>query len=233
VTAPRVIVFDLDDTLFPERDYVRSGLVAAGEWVCRAHGRADFAETAWRLFLGGVRGRLFDETLARLGVPADAATVASLVDVYRHHRPAITLFADAERTLRRLAGRARLAIVSDGPLASQQRKVKVLRLDKWCDPIVLTDQWGPGFWKPHERAFREVERITASGGALCAYVADNPRKDFVAPHAMGWRTVRVRRPGGEHAAIGDGTPADAECVDLEAAAWLLGARAGVEEEARS
>ena len=232
MTAPRVIVFDLDDTLFPERDYVRSGLVAAGEWVCRAHGRADFAETAWRLFLGGLRGRLFDETLARLGLAADAETVGSLVDVYRHHRPAITLFADAERTLRTLAGRVRLAIVSDGPLASQQRKVKVLRLEEWCDPIVLTDQWGPGFWKPHERAFREVERITVSGGALCTYVADNPRKDFVAPRALGWRTVRVRRSGGEHAAIAAPNVADVECRELEEAVRLLGLDHEV-EEARS
>jgi len=231
--APRVVVFDLDDTLFPERDYVRSGLAAAGEWVWRAYGRADFAETAWALFAAGVRGRLFDAALERLGLPADPAAIAALVDVYRHHRPAITLFADADRALRALAGRARLAIVSDGPLASQKRKVKVLGLEDRFDPIVLTDRWGRAFWKPHERAFREVERVTDCDGAACAYVGDNPRKDFVAPRALGWRTVRVRRPGGEHAGVGDGTPADAECTELGEAVRLLGLGHEVEEEARS
>ena len=228
----RVVAFDLDDTLFPERDYVRSGLAAAGAWVWRAYGRADFADTTWALFQGGVRGRLFDAALERLGVPADPSTIAALVDVYRHHRPAIALFPDADRVVRALAGRVRLAIVSDGPLASQKRKVKVLRLEERFDPIVLTDRWGRAFWKPHERAFREVERVTRCGGPACAYVGDNPRKDFVAPRAMGWRTIRVRRPGGEHAAVDDGTRADVECTDMEEAVRLLGLGREVEEEVR-
>jgi putative hydrolase of the HAD superfamily len=232
MTPSRVIVFDLDDTLYPERDYVRSGLSAAGEWVLRAYGRRDFAATAWALFGSGVRGRLFDATLARLGLPDDPETIAALVDVYRHHRPLIALYPDVDRVLRALAGHARLALVSDGPLASQKRKVKVLGLDDRLDPVVLTDRWGRAFWKPHERAFREVERVTGFRGAECAYVADNPRKDFVAPQALGWRTVRVRRPGAEHAGVDDGSRADADCRDLEEAAWLLG-RGPVEEEARS
>jgi putative hydrolase of the HAD superfamily len=230
---PAVIAFDLDDTLFPERDYVRSGLAAAGEWVWRAYGRADFAETAWELFLSGMRGRLFDAALDRLGLAADPATIAALVDVYRHHRPAIALFPDVDRMVRALAGRAHLAIVSDGPLASQKRKVKVLRLEDRFDPIVLTDRWGRAFWKPHERAFREIERMTGCRGADCAYVGDNPRKDFVAPRAMGWRTIRIRRPEGEHAAVGAAAAADAECTELEEAARLLGLGGEVEEEARS
>jgi putative hydrolase of the HAD superfamily len=229
---PAVIAFDLDDTLFPERDYVRSGLAAAGEWVWRAYGRPDFADTAWDLFLSGVRGRLFDAALDRLGLPADPAAIDALVDVYRHHRPAIALFPDVDRVVRALAGRAHLAIVSDGPLASQKRKVKVLRLEDRFDPIVLTDRWGRAFWKPHERAFREIERVTGRHGAACAYVGDNPRKDFVAPRALGWRTIRVKRPGGEHATVADGVAADAECGGLEEAVRLLGLDREV-EEARS
>ncbi|HYR95794.1 MAG TPA: HAD family hydrolase [Candidatus Binatus sp.] len=229
----RLVAFDLDDTLFPERDYVRSGLEVAAEWVLRAYGRPDFAETAWALFLAGVRGRLFDAALGRLGLPADPAAIAALVDVYRHHRPAITLFPDVERGVGALGERVRLAIVSDGPLPSQQRKVRALRLEDWFDPILLTDRWGRAFWKPHDRAFREIERLTGARGGECVYVGDNPRKDFVAPRALGWRTIRVRRPGGEHAAVGAAGAADVECNDVEEAVRLLGLGRQVEEEARS
>ena len=30
------------------------------------------------------------------------------------------------------------------------------------------------------------------------FLADNPAKDFQAPDALGWRTLRIRRPGGLH-----------------------------------
>ena len=233
MTPPRLVAFDLDDTLFPERDYVRSGLAAAAEWVWRAYGRPDFAETAWALFLAGVRDRLFDAAFGRLGLPVDAAAIAALVDVYRHHRPVIAVYPDVERMLRALPARTRLAIISDGPLPSQQRKVRALRLEDRFDPVLLTDRWGRTFWKPHERAFREMERLTGACGGACAYVGDNPRKDFVAPRALGWRTIRVRRPGGEHAAIGAADAADAECHDVEEAVRLLGLGCEVEEEARS
>ena len=216
-----VIVLDLDDTLFPERDYVRSGFTAVDAEVRRAFGRSGFGEAAWALFESGRRGRLFDETLERLGLAADASTIESLVAVYRGHRPTIALFPDAERFVRSLAGRARAAIVSDGPLASQTQKVAGLGLERWFEPIVLTDRWGRPFWKPHERAFREIEAATGRTGAECVYVGDNPKKDFEAPRRLGWRTLRVRRPGGEHAAA-DGGGADLECEDLDEGGRLLG-----------
>ena len=40
-----------------------------------------------------------------------------------------------------------------------------------------------------------------SDAAECVYVADNPTKDFAAPRALGWHTVRIRRPGGLHAGL--------------------------------
>ena len=222
MSAPRIVVFDLDDTLAPERDYVRSGFVALEDEVRRVFGVSGFAPTAWELFESGARGRIIDAALARLGLPADAATVGSLVDCYRRHRPSIGLYPDVAPVMRCLSGRVRAAIISDGPLAAQQRKVDALALDAWFDPILLTDRWGRDYWKPHERAFREIEALTGSGGAACAYLGDNPQKDFAAPSRLGWRTVRVRRPGGEHASVeGDGG-AQMECTSLADAVQRLG-----------
>ena len=221
MTLPRVVVVDLDDTLFPERDYVRSGFAAVDDEVRRAFGVAGFGAAAWELFESGLRGRIIDAALGRLGLPADAATVASLVDCYRGHRPSIGLYPDVAPAMRSVGARARAAIISDGPLAAQQRKVEALALQAWFDPILLTDRWGRDYWKPHERAFREIEAVTGAGGAACAYLGDNPQKDFVAPSRLGWRTVRVRRPGGEHASAAADGGAEVECTSLaDAVRWL-------------
>jgi putative hydrolase of the HAD superfamily len=57
---------------------------------------------------------------------------------------------------------------------------------------------GAEYLKPHLRRFARLQRhwpLVDSSRFL--YVADNPLKDFVAPRAREWRTVRIIR-GGEH-----------------------------------
>jgi len=84
-------------------------------------------------------------------------------------------------------------------LAMQQRKMAALGLATRLDQIILTDEWGPQYWKPHPRAFELVEQTCGCRGPACVYLADNPAKDFVAPRGLGWRTIRVRRARGVYA----------------------------------
>lgn len=195
----RACVFDMDDTLYLERDYVRSGFESVGRWLKRTHCVTGFADVAWALFEEGRRGDIFDRTLERLG--RDDLRVADLVIRYRRHRPRIRMAPDAQRWLERHGGRGGLGLISDGPAASQSRKVTALGLRRLgFDPIVLTDRWGVAFRKPAPRAFRAVEKRLGLCGPELLYVADNPAKDFEAPRALGWRTVQIVRPGAIHAA---------------------------------
>jgi putative hydrolase of the HAD superfamily len=193
------LVFDLDDTLFVEQDYVWSGFQAVGCWARRSLGVVGFADAAWRVFQHGRRGRVFDEALRRSGISPTAELVARMVRIYREHRPTIALAGDAARCLRFFQRRAALALISDGPLVSQGRKVEALGLAAWMSPIVLTARWGEAFCKPHRAAFDHVSRCRGPGSWRFVYVGDNPAKDFQAPRALGWDTVRIRRAGGLHA----------------------------------
>ena len=134
--------------------------------------------------------------------------VLRLVEVYRSHAPTIELLIDARDWLDGLAPHLALAVVTDGPLASQQAKAEALLLSRWADLIVFTETLGPGRGKPHPAAFEQLEREVGLHGDRCAYVADNPAKDFRAPKALGWRTLRVRHPQGEHARADAISPLD-------------------------
>lgn len=119
--------------------------------------------------------------------------------MYRMHRPDISLPDDTLRLLMRAECTGHLAIVTDGYLSVQRRKVIALGLESRVRHIVYTDRWGRAYWKPHLRAFMEVERrVGGSTPERFVYVADNPRKDFQAPLKLGWWTVRIRREGGLH-----------------------------------
>src|SRR3546814_14266579 len=87
----RVLVFDLDDTLYLERDYVASGFRAVGQWVLENLGLGGFEERAWRHFAGGSRGRIFDTVLGELGFGGRPDLVARLVSLYRPPQPDIRL----------------------------------------------------------------------------------------------------------------------------------------------
>lgn len=194
-----VIVFDLDDTLYLERDYVCSGFRAVGGWLWTEHGVSGFADTAWRYFEAGIRGKIFDASVAELGMTPSPGLLKALVDVYRHHAPEITLQPDAAAWLAAPPPQMSLALLTDGPVESQSRKIAALGLEAtplW--PQVLNDEWGSEYRKPHQRGFRHIEHVHAVAGHDCMYVGDNAAKDFLAPRALGWRTVQIVRPGAIH-----------------------------------
>jgi putative hydrolase of the HAD superfamily len=197
-TQLRCIVFDMDDTLYLERDYVRSGFLHAGALVEKELGGRGFYDAAWELFLEGQRGDIFNRALKRIGLPAPASVIQGLVDAYRNHIPAISLAEDAVQCLDGLHSEYHLALITDGPVVSQENKARALQLDRWIDLNIFTDRWGASYYKPHPLAFLTVQERTGASPNECMYVADNPKKDFTAPTQLGWVTVRIRRDGGLH-----------------------------------
>ena len=220
----RVIVFDLDDTLYMERDFARSGYRAVGDWTRAKLGLEGFGDHVWRLFLEKPRPNLFDLALEAADIEPKPELIRQMVEVYRDHRPKIALLPDAERILAKRANYRGFALLTDGYHSTQQRKIDALELAAICQPVVPTDQWGRDYWKPHARGFEAIQAHYGLPGHAFTYVGDNPVKDFIAPKALGWHTVRLRREGGLHA-LRDAPSPEAEALvsitSLDALAEVL------------
>ncbi len=212
------IVFDLDDTLYLERDFVRSGFAVVAEAVRVRHEVDGFRNAAEKLFDTGRRGDVFNRALEELGAQPTAADIAELVDVYRSHAPRIELAPDAARLFAELHTRfpahSRIALISDGPAATQARKLDALGIAKKFNSIVLTGHWGAEFSKPHPRAFLETARRLGGSPEQFVYIADNRAKDFIQPRRLGWRSICIRRKKGLYAAVA-GVEAEREIVSLD------------------
>jgi len=192
----KAVVFDLDDTLYPERDYVMSGFRAVAAWSKLHLGNpAEVGFFELRvLFEKGVRGDTFNRWLAARGI-VDDSLVAQLVQVYREHDPTIAPFPEVPGVLESLRREYLLGIVSDGYLAVQQRKLAALRLAPYFDAIIFSDEWGREAWKPNPRPFREVlDRLGGIAPEEAVYVADNPDKDFLGARGVGLTTIQICRP---------------------------------------
>ena len=195
----RVVVFDLDDTIFPERDYVRSGYGAVAQHLRRTLAvDGPFEHWLWERFLEGRFDRAFDGLNHRFNLSLTPQQIADLVTVYRNHTPnirprdgMIDLLVDLRRSFD-------LAMISDGFLPAQQLKVEALGIEAMFDHIVFTARHGREFWKPSRLGFELVQHHFDVDHAACAYVGDNVSKDFVAPNALGWLTVQLAMPDQVH-----------------------------------
>lgn len=203
-----IVVFDLDDTLYLEEDFARSGFDALARQFGERIGGARFARECAALLADGKRGNIFDLALARCNIAGAPGLVDELVAFYRSHRPDIELCPDAARFFARIE-QMPTGIITDGPKETQWAKIKALGLNRTINHLIVTGDWGREFFKPHPRAFIRIENVTSSSGENLVYIADNAIKDFITPRRRGWQTVQIRRPDRIHAG-------DAETPDHEA-----------------
>jgi putative hydrolase of the HAD superfamily len=211
-----VIVLDLDDTLYLERTYVESGLRAVGAWFEGQYGHYGLALDMIDRFRSGAREKIFDLSLQNAGIPFSPRVIDRMLRVYRQHRPTISLASDALRLFERRPPNMAIAIITDGFLDAQRRKLRALDVHRHGVALAIcTDRWGRQFWKPSCRAFRHVQTFFGIDGSALVYVADNPAKDFQAPRALGWRTVQINREYRLHQIPVSSAKADREIVSLD------------------
>jgi putative hydrolase of the HAD superfamily len=196
-----VLVFDLDDTLFPEREFVYSGLKAVDRHLSTSGLTSGFYPEAASLFDNGVRKNLFDGALQGLGLTVSKQLIDELVGIYRNHTPSLSLYDDASWLLDQCKGKMPLGIITDGFLQTQVNKISALQLNGRVDCIIYSDAFGRSNWKPSATPYLVLmDRLRCSGGE-CVYVADNPSKDFVTARRLGWRTIQIVRDEGLYSSV--------------------------------
>ena len=190
-----VLVFDLDDTLYPERQFALSGFAAAGRWAETELGVPGLAADMTHLLDGGHLGELFRVALAAKHPGHTPEHLAALIEAYRTHEPQLTLFEDAAWALAHFGATTRLGLITDGTDYVQAKKVGALGIAPHFRQIVYTHALGGrGFAKPHPLSYETIEQAMARDGDRLVYVGDNPSKDFIVPNRRGWTSVMIERP---------------------------------------
>lgn len=196
----KAVGFDMDDTLYDELDYYKSGMTAVAEIIAKDRNRRqqEVFEPLWRIFLGGNYHKTFDTALNELSIDYDQAYIEKLVDVLRNHRPQIFLPRESRKVLEELKGNYKLGLITDGFLPGQKYKVQALDIEKYFDCIIYTEELGRKLWKPAPESFEKMLRLLKMNPAESVFVGDNLKKDFIAPNKMKMTTVRITRPKGIH-----------------------------------
>ena len=173
------VIFDLDDTLYSEKEYVKSGYKAVSDYL-----GGGYEEKLWIFFEAGKRA--IDELLKELEREKENAKV---LEVYRSHKPDIHLYPGvAEMIVDLKAKGIKVGIITDGRPDGQRNKLDALGLD--VDDVIITDELGGiQFRKPCDIAFRIMTTRWRLNPADVVYVGDNPAKDFQAAQQLGMRSL--------------------------------------------
>ena len=193
IVSPKIkaIVFDLDDTLYPQVQYKRSGFKVVASWLEEKRG-INSATVLYELEsildqFGASYPYMFDRLVERLGI--GIGFVEQLVRLFIDHDPRICCYDGVIPMLSRLRKKYLLGILTDGRYVMQQKKVKSLGLDNVVDRILYSDAMG--LEKPATQLYKWFEEAFHIDGLKMLYVGDNPAKDFCGANQRQWYTVQV------------------------------------------
>ena len=188
------VIFDLDDTLYSEKEYVKSGYKAVSDYL-----GGGYEDKLWSFF--EARKPAIDELMRDLGREDEKAEV---LKVYRSHKPDIHPYSGVAEMIAELKEKGiKVGIITDGRPEGQRNKLKSLGLD--IDDVIITDELGGiQFRKPCDIAFRIMATRWRLNPADIVYVGDNPAKYFQAPQQLGMRSICFNNPEGLYSSCNRG-----------------------------
>ena len=193
----KAVIFDLDDTLISEDEYIRSGYRAVSAFLKDMYGWDErmTARQLYDLYLEDPK-KVFNRLLESHDIRYKDNEITELVEVYREHVPDVHFYPDVKPALRTLKDKGvRLGLLSDGYAVTQRQKLTVLRANgrKIFDKIIITDELGRDYWKPDPRPFIMMKEAFMVNWEDMVYVGDNPEKDFFIGRDLPIMTVRIMR----------------------------------------
>ncbi len=224
----RLIIFDLDDTVWPCAPVIQAAETALQDWLAqrvprlverydplglREHRRDLMArEPAIAHDVGQVRRRSLELLLAELDYPTDLAGEA--MALFMDHRNRVEPYPDVEPALRDLARRYRLASVTNG-----NANVELTPLQGLFEHSICAADAGAA--KPDPAIFEHLLALTGCERGQCIYVGDDPWLDVAASRAFGLTPMWMNRGAREWPAELD--PPALALTDLHGlTAWLAG-----------
>lgn len=194
----KAVVFDLDDTLISEHEYIQSGFTFIASILSEQYNllQDDVFSQLMCLFKENSRN-VFNRWLDLHQIEYTSEYIKELIGMYRNHIPNISLYKDAEFILKFLSEKnLKLGIITDGYKVTQRHKLSALNINSYFESIIVTDEIGRAFWKPHARAYELAKEQLGVEFNEMMYIGDNVSKDFITAKKLGIKTIHIKRDEG-------------------------------------
>jgi putative hydrolase of the HAD superfamily len=193
MTRVRAVIFDLDNVLYNEREYIFAAFYNIAHFLsersqyssCEVFSKLvhDFEEKS------SLYPRLFNDVLSYLGLNQDL--LPEILKLYATVDTKIELFPAVSSLLLGLRSYGlKLALVTNGNVQIQSNKIRLLGVEKFFDIVVFARETPTSKEKPHPDAYLDALQKLGVKGEETICVGDNPYTDFWGAKQIGIRTVR-------------------------------------------
>jgi putative hydrolase of the HAD superfamily len=173
--ANKVFVFDLDDTLYSERDFEKSGIKFVYDYL-----KIDTIELDCLL---NNRKNWIEQIVSNSN---NTFTKQLILELYRNHKPQIELYKSAKLFLEKLISfKSEMSLITDGRSITQRNKLIALGIEAYFKNIIISEEIKSE--KPSEINYKMT--MSEEINKEYVYIADNTQKDFVTPNKLGWTTI--------------------------------------------
>jgi len=189
----KVLVFDLDDTLYNEIEYVKSGFKSVSSYFANTYdiNEYQFYMDCLDILQTKGRGEVFDEVLKKYNI-FSYKNLKKAISLYRSHNPNIILPTESIEILQYYKNKnIPLYLVTDGNKIVQAKKVEALGLKEYLKFIYITHRYGKNNAKPSTYCFEKIAKREKVKYSDIVYIGDNINKDFVNIKKLEFRTIRI------------------------------------------
>lgn len=182
----KLILLDLDDTMFDELQYVKSGFVSVAKYISRNSNFTQdiiLSQMMYQFYKYGRNG-IFNRVTSyfKLG----SMSIPDIVNIYRNHDPEIELLAGVTEACADIESIVPIVIITDGLSSVQRKKVAALGID--IPVLYCMDFNSP---KPAVNAYSHALKMLSIRPEDALVIGDDPYCDIVAAHNLGSDSCRI------------------------------------------
>lgn len=189
----KAVLFDLDDTLYSEIDYIYSGFNVVSKYMEPIlNTDSNVIKNELIDLFAEDKNRVFDEYLIKKNL-YNNVMLQKCIELYQNHIPEISLDEETKQVLLWLKNEDyKLGMITDGRPVGQNNKIISLNIMEFFDSIIITDELGGiKYRKPDEYSYIKIMENLGVNVEECIYIGDNIYKDFIATNKLGMKSVQI------------------------------------------
>ena len=179
----QVLVFDLDDTLHPEIDFLKSAYAEIADQISVLI--KEDSDSIYKEMLQNYNEghNVFVDLIAKYSLYKN---VEFFLKMYRNHKPNISLNNEKKEVLDYLKSKSYiLGLLTDGRSVQQRHKIEALGIGSYFNDMVISEEFGSE--KPNMKNYLYFQNKFPNKNYT--YIGDNTRKDFISANALNWKTI--------------------------------------------
>ena len=224
------IIFDLDDTLYPQSEYTRQCMYFSCQIIKK------YFDIPIEKLKNGI-----DEVLNRNGIESKhnyddlwkllnidgKKYFPEILQSFRSAKPNIKPFKNTIEVLKHLKNKGyTLSIITDGPINIQKYKIENLGIKDFFTKIIYTDSFGPEGRKPNDIGFKTLLNELKAKGCECVYIGNDPNKDFIPAKKTCMHSIRILQGEYKDIRLNKETEAEFEINEISEIENILGGKNG-------